>query len=131
MTSQWAMTLPGMPIVTSQWVMMLLRTSIVNVQWVMALVCVHIMASQCIITLPRTSLLCITMAIYGILLWVVWNQTRTSSCWISLGSYQNTLCCVGLFHSFFGLIKYPYTTPQTDHTFTCSCYNIISRRSNK
>ncbi len=86
MTSQWVMTLLGMPIVISQWVMMLLGTSIVMSQWVIALLCVYIMTSQCIMMMLLTSimmysLLCLTVLFYygkyGI-------KTKTSSFLISM-----------------------------------------------
>ncbi len=51
-----------------------------------------------------------------ILVWVVWNKTRTSWCLISLGWRTHSLFCVRLFHSSFGLMKYPYT--NTTHVFS-------------
>ncbi len=59
----------------------------------------------------------IAMPIYVILLWVVWNKNKNKFMFDQSG-LENTflfIFCVGLFHSPFGLMKYPYT--KTTYVF--------------
>ncbi len=68
------------------------------------------------------------LCLINILLWIIWNRNKNKFMFDQFG-LENTFVvfCVGLVHSSFGLMKYPYTNTthvfQTDQTLILFCYN--------
>ncbi len=118
MTSQWVMMLWGTCIVKSQWVMTLLGTSIVKQQWV-DMCTYHGITMHNDIAMNLFYYVLSVVCLIMILLWVVCNK-NTSSCLISLGWRTHSLFLCRAISTQTQLM----CSAQTDHTLTCSCYNI-------